>query len=53
MYFPQKFGNSSLHLAYMNGYTNNAKLLIESGATLEIKNNVIVEVLVACMGMGS
>ena len=53
MYFPQKFGNSSLHLACMNGYTNITKLLIESEAKLEIKNHVSVEVLVACMGMGS
>ena len=49
----QNFGNSSLHQACMKGYTDITKLLIESGAMLEIKDNVSVEVLVACMGMGS
>ena len=47
-------GLSALHAACLNaGNSAVAKVLIESGAKLEIKNNVSVELLVACMGMGS
>ena len=51
--FSQNLGEASLHIACKNGYTKIAKLLIESGAMLEITTHVSVEVLVAYMGMGS
>ena len=50
---PQNLGESSLHCACKNGHTNVAKLLINSQADLQIKNNVSVDLLVPCMGMGS
>ena len=50
--FPQS-GSSSLHFASHEGHTAVVQLLIESQAKLDIKSNVSVELLVACMGMGS
>ena len=52
MFSPQN-GHTSLHGASMRCHPAIAKVLIESGAKLKIKNNVSVEVLVGCMGMGS
>ena len=46
-------GDMSLHVAADNGHRAVAQLLIESQAKPDIKNNVSVELLVACMGMGS
>jgi ankyrin repeat protein len=46
-------GFSALHRASERGHTAVAQLLIESQAKLDIKSNVSVELLVACMGMGS
>ena len=48
-----QYGQSSLHAAALKGFTNIAQLLIEFQANLEIKDNVSVELLVPCMGMGS
>ena len=48
-----QIGATPLHRVCDKGHTAVAKLLIESGAKLEIKDNVSVEVLIACMGMGS
>jgi ankyrin repeat protein len=50
---PQNNRSTPLHVACKNGYASIAKLLIESQAKLDIKDNVSVELLVACMGMGS
>ena len=52
MVFSQN-GSTPLHWACDGGYTAVAKLLIDSGAKLEIKSNVSILFLVACMGMGS
>ena len=52
MFSPQN-GQTSLHAASLLCLPAIAKLLIESGAKLDIKTNVSVEVLVVCMGMGS
>ena len=55
-HYPKNFtqnGTTPLHLSCLKGHTAVAKLLIESRAKLEIKNNVSVELLVACIGMGS
>ena len=52
IFLPQK-GYTSLHAASLKGHTAVTQLLIESRAKLDIKNNVSVELLVACMGMGS
>ena len=46
-------GITSLYGACDVGHLAVIKLLIESGAKLEIKTNVSVEVLVGWMGMGS
>ena len=48
--FSLQNGHTSLHDEDHPGVV---KLLIESGAKLDIKDNVSVEVLVGCMGMGS
>ena len=50
--FPQS-GFSSLHFASQEGHRAVVQLLIKSQAKLDIKNNVSVELLVACMYMGS
>ena len=50
--FPQS-GFSSLHYAAQNGHRAVVQLLIKYQARLDIKDNVSVELLVACMGMGS
>ena len=50
--FPQN-GRTSLHAASLQCHPAIVQLLIESGAKLEIKNNVSVEVLVVYMGKGS
>ena len=52
-FFFLQSGWSALLDACDEGHTAVVNLLIDSGAKLEIKNNVSVELLVACMGMGS
>ena len=52
MFSPQN-GLTPLHAASLQCHPAIVQLLIESEAKLEIKNNVSVEVLVGCMGMGS
>ena len=48
-----QFGFSSLHFASFKGHRAMVQLLIESQAKLDMKDNVNIELLVACMSMGS
>ena len=50
--FSPQDGYTAVHAASFKGHTAVAKLLIESQAKLDIKDNVSGNLLVVCMGMG-
>ena len=50
---PFQNGTMPVHYASEKGHTAVVQLLVEYKTKLDIKNNVSVEVLVTCMGMGS